>query len=388
MRVVVLAMAAALAMAMPASAADLSSTAVDPTIIGAPTIDPTDQALDGASRGSGRDFTPLVAPIPFKNTQLGWGLVLVAGAIHRFDADTTLKPSTGGVGGFYTENKSWGVMAVEMARLGRDTWRVRGLVSHAEINYDFYGIGEGAGDAGVTLGIAQEMDFAVGLALRRITHGLYAGGAVMWLDTVAKPRDAVPPELPDLPEDFARQTLIAPGLQLELDTRDDDYWPTRGTIVKVKSWFYASGLGSTRDFQRYSALGSWYTPMRGDQLILATNIYALGAAGDAPFYALPSIGFGEAGLRGYTQGRYRDRVSLTAQAELRYHSKGRFGAVVFGGFGQVAPELGDLGQADVLPAGGLGLRYQLTNRYPMHMRFDYAWGKNEEMFYFSVVEAF
>ena len=79
---------------------------------------------------------------------------------------------------------------------------------------------------------------------------------------------------------------------------------------------------------------------------------------------------------------------MTAQAELRYHTTGRFGAVVFGGFGQVAPELGDLGNADVLPAGGLGLRYQLTRVYPMHMRFDYAWGKNEELFYFSIVEAF
>jgi surface antigen Omp85-like protein len=385
---VVLALWALLAIASPGSAADLSSTAVDPTIIGAPTIDPTDQVVNGASRGSQRDFTPLVAPIPFKNTQLGWGLLLVAGAIHRFDADTTLKPSTGGVGGFYTENKSWGVMAVEMARLGHDTWRVRGLVSHAEINYDFYGIGEGAGDAGVTLGINQEMDFAVGLALRRVTHGLYVGGALMWLQTTAKPRDAIPPGLPDLPDDFARNTLVAPGLQLELDTRDDDYWPTRGTILKAKTWFYASGLGSTRDFQRYSALWSWYTRIRGERLLLATNVYALGAAGDAPFYALPSIGFGEAGLRGYTQGRYRDRVSVTAQTELRYHTSGRFGAVVFGGFGQVAPDLGDLGQADVLPAGGLGLRYQLTRVYPLHMRFDYAWGKNEELFYFSIVEAF
>ncbi len=388
MRVVVLAFMALLSVARPGTAADLSSTTVDPSIIGAPSIDPTDQSFEGAPRGPGRDFTPLVAPIPFKNTQLGWGLVLVAGAIHRFDADTTLKPSTGGVGGFYTENKSWGVMAVELARLGRDAWRLRGLVSHAEINYDFYGIGEGAGDAGVTLPINQTMDFAVGLGLRRVASGLYAGGALMWLQTTAKPRDAVPPGLPDLPDDFARNTLVAPGLQLELDTRDDDYWPTRGTIVKVKSWFYASGLGSTRDFQRYSALGSWYTRMRGERLILAANIYALGAAGDAPFYALPSIGFGEAGLRGYTQGRYRDRVSLTAQAELRYHTTGRFGAVVFGGFGQVAPEVGDLGNADVLPAGGLGLRYQLTRVYPLHMRFDYAWGKNEELFYFSIVEAF
>jgi hypothetical protein len=383
-------MAAALAMAMgmPASAADLSSTTVDPTIIDAPTIDPTDQAAEGSGRRSGKEVTPIFAPVPFKNSQVGWGLFLMAGAIHRFDADTTLKPSTGAIGGFYTENESWGVMAVEMARLSHDRWRVRGLLSHCEINYDFFGIGEDAGDEGVTLPVNQTMDFAVGLGLRRIAGGLYAGAAIMWLSTTAKPNDAIPSELPDLSADFTHATLVAPGLQIELDTRDDDYWPRRGMLAKVKSWFYSSGFGSSRDFQRYSGLWSWYTPLRGNRLILATNIYALGAAGDVPFYALPSVGFGEAGLRGYTQGRYRDRVALTAQAEARYHSNGRFGATVFGGFGQVAPEVGELGNADVLPAGGLGLRYQMTRQYPMHIRLDYAWGKNESLFYFSVAEAF
>jgi hypothetical protein len=78
----------------------------------------------------------------------------------------------------------------------------------------------------------------------------------------------------------------------------------------------------------------------------------------------------------------------TAQAELRFHSAGRFGATMFGGFGQVAPSAGDLTSAEVLPAGGLGIRYRLTREFPMHMRFDYAWGKNGNLFYFSVAEAF
>jgi hypothetical protein len=42
----------------------------------------------------------------------------------------------------------------------------------------------------------------------------------------------------------------------------------------------------------------------------------------------------------------------------------------------------------MLPAGGLGLRYQLTKRYPMHMRLDYAWGRDGGLLYFSVGEAF
>ena len=147
-------------------------------------------------------------------------------------------------------------------------------------------------------------------------------------------------------------------------------------------------LGSSREFQRYALFWTWHRRLGSDRWVIATNVNSQVVSGDAPFYALSSLGFGEGGLRGYTQGRYRDKVALTAQAEGRWHDDGRFGATVFGGFGQVAPTLGDLGDALVLPAGGVGLRYQLTRNYPMHMRFDYAWGKNDNLFYFSVAEAF
>src|SRR5262249_49085640 len=175
----------------------------DPTAVSTPDIDPPEQTHEGTEQNPPGDFTPLVAPIPFKNTQVGWGLALMLGAIHRFDPDTTYKPSTGAVCGFYTENKSWGVMAVEVARLAHDRWRLRGLVSHMDVNYDFYGIGEDAGNAGLALGIDQQMDFAVASGLRRVAHGTYLGAAAMWLGTTARPKDAVPPELPDLTGDFS-----------------------------------------------------------------------------------------------------------------------------------------------------------------------------------------
>jgi hypothetical protein len=39
------------------------------------------------------------------------------------------------------------------------------------------------------------------------------------------------------------------------------------------------------------------------------------------------------------------------------------------------------------PAGGAGLRFQLTRKYPMHLRLDYAWGRDGGLLYFSVGEA-
>jgi hypothetical protein len=34
------------------------------------------------------------------------------------------------------------------------------------------------------------------------------------------------------------------------------------------------------------------------------------------------------------------------------------------------------------------VRYQMTKKYPMHVRFDYSWGCDGDLFYFGVGEAF
>ena len=128
------------------------------------TIEPTSGSTEGMSR-SGSGVTPLMAPLPFRNSQIGWGAALVLGLIHRFDADTTVKPSTGAIAGLVSENGSWGVMALEMARFGRDTWRARGVAGYMDLQYDFYGIGIDAGESGQSVPLEQTFFLASGALL-------------------------------------------------------------------------------------------------------------------------------------------------------------------------------------------------------------------------------
>ena len=370
-------------------AVDNVPVGIDPRAATSPSIDPTTSLPEEhAAAAAGAGVTPVLAPIPFKNSQLGWGLAVMAGAIHRFDPDTTAKPSTGAVVGFYSENKSWGVMGVEAARLSQDRWRLTGLAAYMDVNYDFFGIGEDAGDAGASIPVDQKITFALGLGLRRIAPGLYGGVSLLWMHTTAQPD---PEEAsPVLVEDpgFGTLDLVAPGLQFEYDTRDDDYWPARGHYAMARSSFFTPGLGSQREFQRYAGAWSAYATLKPERLVLAANANLFAAAGDAPFWALPSVGAGLYGLRGYTQGRYRDHIVTTLQAELRAHAKGRLGAAAFFGAAQIAPSIDALTLEHLLPGGGAGLRFQLTKKYRMHLRADYAWGRNESLLYFSVNEAF
>lgn len=365
----------------PAAAQD---PVADPAAVDVPSLDPTAEPGPGTSRRTGRSVTPLVAPLPFRNSQIGWGGALLVGLIHRFDDDTTVKPSTGMVGGLASENGSWGVVAVEVARFKRDTWRVRGLINYLDLKYDFYGIGIDAGEAGRSVPLDQQVFMTGGVVLRRVAGNVYLGASVMWLETTVALRDS----LPGLPvPNQNRAQLLAPGINGEFDTRDNDYWPVSGSLAELKARFFSTSTGESGTFQRYTVSWSLYSGLRGSDLVLVTNLNACAAPGDAPFYGLCTLGFGRYTMRGYTQGRYRDHYGNVVQAELRGH-RARFGAVVFGSFGQVAETAGDIFEAALLPAGGLGARYQLTAKYPMHLRLDYSWGRDGGLLYFSVGEAF
>jgi len=365
-----------------------SPVVIDPAAGAMPELGPDIEPGQAAVRApGGRSVTPLLAPVPFKNTQLGWGLMLMGGLIHRFDTSTAVKPSTGVVGGFYTENGSWGVIFMENAKLAGDAWRVRLMAGHPEVRYNFYGIGEAAGEAGRSVEVQQNMNMAQVAILRRIRNSVYLGATAVYLGSSIALRDTTGLGLPPSAGDTAHMEVFAPGLQAEVDTRNDDYWPTHGTLVRAKAWFFVHALGGDREFQRYLFNGSWYAPVR-ERLTVAANLNTCGASGDAPFWALCSVGFGRGGLRGYTQGRYRDTVMTTEQVELRYHTAGRFGATAFAGMGHVASTFSDIFNAKVLPAGGVGLRYQLTQKFPMHMRLDFSWGRDGPVYYFGVSEAY
>ena len=361
---------------------------VDPTAGITPELSQESEPGDATTPNSGHSVTPLLAPIPFKNTQLGWGLMLMGGLIHYLDPDTSLKPSTAMAGGFYTQNGSWGMMALENARLAGDSWRLRFMMAHPEVRYDFYGIGQEAGNAGKSVEIQQNMNLILFAALGRIAPNLYVGGTALYMGASVSLRDTSGLGLPPPAGEVSSVHLFALGAQAEADTRDDDYWPAHGSLTRLKSTFFLNALGGERSFQRYQFAWSLYSTLREQRLVLATNINVNAASSGTPFWALPAIGFGRGGLRGYTQGRYRDAVMATEQAELRYHTEGRFGATLFFGLGHVAPTVGNIFTAEVMPAGGFGLRYQLTEKFPMHLRFDMSWGRDGFIFHFGASEAF
>ena len=121
--------------------------------------------------------------------------------------------------------------------------------------------------------------------------------------------------------------------------------------------------------------------------MLALRGYLCQVSDRTPLFDLCMFG-SNSDLRGYETGRYRDRTMFAAQAEYRFPLAGRFGGVVFGGTGKVAPSFGDMGDQPDLPSIGFGLRWLAAEKARVNLSVDVARGRDSTSLYVYVKEAF
>ena len=119
--------------------------------------------------------------------------------------------------------------------------------------------------------------------------------------------------------------------------------------------------------------------------VLAFNLKTRTTAGDLPFYALPSLG-GSRTLRGFIQGRFRDRSLWHLSAEYRFWvlPRGfpipftetlrveRTGLTIFGDVGSVADDWWDLFSAKVRPVIGIGVVATLERAAPFRVDIGFS----------------
>ncbi len=158
------------------------------------------------------------------------------------------------------------------------------------------------------------------------------------------------------------------GVRFDLDTRDSRSEPERGVFLALQQSVHLSVTG-LRPFSRTELTADFFCPL-WDGGVLATDIYGQIHSASAPWTVWPEAG-GDVRLRGYYQGRYRDRNLLSAQVELRQRIHGSHGAVVWGGAGNVFPSFKDFEIKNTLPTYGAGYRFSFLG---LVLRLDAGFG--------------
>lgn len=345
-------------------------------------VDYFDQSAVDHTYEKGFDITFAGGPSYSKTSKLGLGLL--GSGLYRLDrTDSLTAPSDLSIyanvatSGFY----AFGVTGNMIFRQNRR--RLNYDLSFSSSPRDIWGIGFESGRNNRGLEIVEQC-YAINLRfLQQMWRNTYAG--VIFDFNHTRGRDFTEESLAYINGERCDYTVTGFGLLLEYDSRDFIPNPSHGLYVSVQELFYARDLGSCdRSLWRTQVTLDGYQRLWPSGL-LAADLYAEFNSDGTPWTMLARLG-GEERMRGYYFGRYTDNNLITFQLELRQHLWRRWGCVVWGGAGNVFPEMKRFRWDETLPNYGLGLRWELKKR--INVRMDYGFGRATSGFLLSINEAF
>lgn len=222
--------------------------------------------------------------------------------------------------------------------------------------------------------------------LRALVPGFFAGWTVYYDDLKIVGKEAGGAlENPQVPG-YLGGKVAGTGPIFIYDTRDRLFFPTKGAYLETAWWLFSTSIGSDFNFQKWYMDFSYFLPV-GKDYILAFNTFHEWNTGDVPFYEMALMG-GNKRMRGYFEGRFRDKAYSTLQTELRAPLFWRLGWTAFAGLGVVDENPFLYQGANLKGSYGLGLRMLLDKKEHINIRVDYGRGSNSSGFYLTVTEAF
>lgn len=327
------------------------------------------------------DFSIIGGPHYSTDTKLGLGLV--AAGLYRTDRnDTILPPSNmslfGDVStvGFYM----LGVRGLHI--FPHDRYRLDYTLYFYSFPCKYWGIGyaNGNNDANETE-MNRWQAQAKASFMFRVAPSTYIG-PMLTFDFI-EGKDIKNPELLEGMDRITRNTSV--GLTFVYDSRDVTTNPKRGFYVNLSQCFRPKFMGNDYAFSTTDLRFNAYRRVwKGG--IIATDLRSQLNFGN-PSWGMMALLGNSYSMRGYYEGRYRDKHKIEAQVELRQHVWKRNSVVAWVGAGTVFNKFSSMRMGHVLPNFGIGYRWEFKK--DVNVRLDYGFGKSGQSgFIFNINEAF
>ena len=217
--------------------------------------------------------------------------------------------------------------------------------------------------------------------LFKVADNLYVGPRLVW--DYAKAGDVSAQELHLFDGMSLIQRNYGVGASIQYDTRDFITNASKGVYIYLAQTLRPSWLGndktvSTTEFTMRTYKSVW----KGG--ILAAELDSRFNFGNPSWALMAELG-GSNSMRGYYEGRYRDKHSISIQMELRQHVWRRNGITIWAGLGNVFHDKRTFKK--ILPNYGVGYRWEFKKR--VNVRLDLGFGKSgQNGFIFNINEAF
>jgi len=178
------------------------------------------------------------------------------------------------------------------------------------------------------------------------------------------------------------------GTSLSYDSRNNAFAPDKGLYMQFFWNHFDRTWGSDFNYNNWVADCRTYLKL-GDKSTLALQYLSFSTNGaEIPLRSLAAFG-GAAKMRGYYEGRFRDKQQMFFQGEYRFPVYKFLQAVVFGGLGSVASKWKEYAIDNIKYSAGGGLRFVLSKQEKLSLRLDYGIGQGTNRgFYVQLGEAF
>lgn len=339
-----------------------------------------------------------IAPGPnySSDTKLGLGF-LIAGLYRLDQADTVTAPSTVSIQGNVTTT---GFFLLRVG--GENEWRH----NKYRLNYNaafvyfpgsFWGIGYDQGYYNTPEAFKNTMFLLRSSFRSQFARNTYWGVNMSMNYNAAKSSSKY-----DTQSSVFRDYLTASGepsrifnmgvgVLLQYDSRDFVSNASRGIYANVEFKVFPSWLSNTsKSFSQINYTFDWYKRVwKGG--VLAYDLYGESNSRNVCWNLYAKLG-GMNRMRGYYEGRFRDKHMVETQVELRQKIYNRHGVVVWTGVGNVFPSAKAFKWSHTLVSYGVGYRWEFKNR--INVRLDYGFGvktgdgKRNTAFLFSAGESF
>lgn len=327
------------------------------------------------------DFSIIGGPHYSTDTKLGIGLV--AAGLYRANANDTLLPPSnvslfGDVStvGFYM----LGIRGTHI--FPQDKYRADYTIYFYSFPCKFWGMGYDMGDDDSNKSDMKRWQARFKASfLFHLGDNLYLGPMVSY-DYVIGRRI----ERPELLNGMDQHTWnIGAGFSAVYDTRNVLTYPHRGFYINLSQCFRPRFMGNDYAFSTTELqVDAYQRVWKG--AILAEDFRTMLNFGNPSWGMMALLGNSNS-MRGYYEGRYRDKHKMEAQVELRQHIWKRNSLTTWVGAGTVFHKFSEMRSRHILPNFGIGYRWEFKKN--VNVRLDYGFGKaGQTGFLFSINEAF
>jgi len=334
-----------------------------------------------------KDKKLVVLPVGFYLPETGFSLGGAGLLSFRFKSDSTnSRPSQLQLGGAYTQRKQILSYLFYQFYPQNGKYQFTGELGYYKYVYKYFGIGPNAESS-------LEENYKVTYprlrinALKQFKKAQYLGFKFGF--------DSYNSFTPEPGGELDQQNILGNnggriielGIAYQLDKRNNIFYPTQGMFLDAFVVNAGAYLGSDFAYSRAAIKYAYYKEL-ATETVLAFNVQHESQFGTAPFFQLALLG-GSKQLRGYFEGRFRDKNQSMLQTEFRKMLGNKFGFALFCGAGQVSPSFSNYALNNTVYSAGGGVRFRINQKEKINIRLDYGYGFGYcGNFYFTFSEAF